>query len=863
MNKDHIRYLGERLQKWKDGLFDELLSECEIIQKKLSQNLKAKLKSQDNITKIFTRLMLQGKVAAALRWITGSNAKLLEVDKKVIGELNSKHPDAEPPITERLICGEPPKVEPVIFEEIDAELIFQSAKSTRGSAGPSGLDADMWRRILCSASFGHLSGDIRDSVARMCRRLCTEHVDPSSISALTNCRLIPLDKDPGIRPIGIGEVLRRIMGKSVVKLLKPEILDTVGPLQLSAGQEGGCEAACHAMADIFEEDDCQGVLLVDASNAFNSLNRNTALLNVRHTCPEFSTYLINTYRQPSKLFLPGGCHISSREGTTQGDNCASGFYSISTMLMIKELSLIPHIKQIWYADDGGAGGTLEGLRKWWEKIVQLGPDIGYFPNSKKTWLVIKPQYIVEAEVVFSGTGINITSEGPAGGQRYLGAALGTPTFIEDYVTNKVKNWVDELEKLSDLAKMEPQLAYSAYTTGLCKRWAYIMRTISGISHLFQPLEDCIKSRFLPAILGGYSFSEADRVIFGLPTRFGGLAIFNPVEVCQLEYEHSTKATNLLKTAILQQKLVMTPQETAEMLYENKEVKKKISFEKSSHYFKKFLDIKTECTDDKARNLDVLRLKGASSWLTVLPLQEFRYTLSKQEFVDAISLRYKFPIKGMPKTCACSKPNSIDHALSCAKGGYTAMRHNQIRNLEASFLQEVCYDVKIEPKLLPLTGETFKLKSANTKPDARSDVSARGVWRAMDKTFLDVRIFHEGNKSNSGPIDKVFAAHEQEKKRTYNERIIEVEKSYFTPLVFSTSGGMGKEAEKFHKRLATLISNKRNISYSDAISHMRCKLRFSILRTTLTAIRGYRGSSGNWGDTITSDINIIPHERQFF
>jgi hypothetical protein len=308
---------------------------------------------------------------------------------------------------------------------------------------------------------------------------------------------------------------------------------------------------------------------------------------------------------------------------------------------------------------------------------------------------------------------------------------------------------------------------------------------------------------------------------------------------------------------------MTPQETAEMLYENKEVKKKISFEKSSHYLKKFLDIKTECTDDKARNLDVLRLKGASSWLTVLPLQEFRYTLSKQEFVDAISLRYKFPIKGMPKTCACSKPNSIDHALSCAKGGYTAMRHNQIRNLEASFLQEVCYDVKIEPKLLPLTGETFKLKSANTKPDARSDVSARGVWRAMDKTFLDVRIFHEGNKSNSGPIDKVFAAHEQEKKRTYNERIIEVEKSYFTPLVFSTSGGMGKEAEKFHKRLATLISNKRNISYSDAISHMRCKLRFSILRTTLTAIRGYRGSSGNWGDTITSDINIIPHERQFF
>jgi hypothetical protein len=161
---------------------------------------------------------------------------LLQVDKKVITQLNDKHPEAVPPTVERLICGKPPKVEPVIYDEIDADLIFKSAKITHGSAGPSGIDADMWRRILCSASFGHLSEDIRDSVARMCRRLCTENVDPSSISALTNCRLIPLDKDPGIRPIGIGEVLRRIMGKAVVMLLKPEILDTVGPLQLSAGQ---------------------------------------------------------------------------------------------------------------------------------------------------------------------------------------------------------------------------------------------------------------------------------------------------------------------------------------------------------------------------------------------------------------------------------------------------------------------------------------------------------------------------------------------------------------------------------------------------------------------------------------------------
>ena len=88
--------------------------------------------------------------------------------------------------------------------------------------------------------------------------------------------------------------------------------------------------------------------------------------------------------------------------------------------------------------------------------------------------------------------------------------------------------------------------------------------------------------------------------------------------------------------------------------------------------------------------------------------------------------------------------------------------------EATFLQEVCYNVQIEPKLLPLTGETFDLKSAYTRPDARSDVSARGVWRTMDKTFLDVRILYDRNESNIGPIDKAFLYHEAEKQGLQSE-----------------------------------------------------------------------------------------------
>ena len=84
---------------------------------------------------------------------------------------------------------------------------------------------------------------------------------------------------------------------------------------------------------------------------------------------------------------------------------------------------------------------------------------------------------------------------------------------------------------------------------------------------------------------------------------------------------------------------------------------------------------------------------------------------------------------------------------------------------------------------------------------------------MEKTFFDVRVFHDDNASNSGPIETVFQKHEQEKNTVYNDRVVQVEKSTFTPLIFSTSGAMGKEATKLHKRLVSLISHKRGTPYS--------------------------------------------------
>ena len=170
-----------------------------------------------------------------------------------------------------------------------------------------------------------------------------------------------------------------------------------------------------------------------------------------------------------------------------------------------------------------------------------------------------------------------------------------------------------------------------------------------------------------------------------------------------------------------------------------------------------------------------------------------------------------------------------------------MRHNRIRDLEAELMREVCHDVKVEPELLPLDSEVDR--AGNVAEKARLDVSGIGVWGSYERSFLDVRIIHPNAPSYMDkPIEKVYEIHEKEKKRMYNERVIQVEKGSFTPIVMSTFGGMGVEAKKYHKRIATLISEKRGERYSDVINFLRTRMRFSILRSVLTAVRGVRGRS---------------------
>ena len=179
-----------------------------------------------------------------------------------------------------------------------------------------------------------------------------------------------MNKNPGKRLIGVGEVLRRIVGKTLAVFLKEVIREAAGPLQVCAGHSAGSEAAIHAMSQVFVEGGTDGILLIDASNAFNRMNRSDALHNIQIICKENVT-IINTYSSPSRLFICGGGEISSQEGTTQGDPLAMPWYSVNASIMIQSLrTSIPAVKQVWLTDDSAGGGQIAPLYNWYNLLSQ-------------------------------------------------------------------------------------------------------------------------------------------------------------------------------------------------------------------------------------------------------------------------------------------------------------------------------------------------------------------------------------------------------------------------------------------------------------------------------------------------------------
>ena len=184
------------------------------------------------------------------------------------------------------------------------------------------------------------------------------------------------------------------------------------------------------------------------------------------------------------------------------------------------------------------------------------------------------------------------------------------------------------------------------------------------------------------------------------------------------------------------------------------------------------------------------------------------------------------------------PFSTNHALACSHGGFPTVRHNELRDLFGELLTEVCQDVRVEPCLQLLSGEVFSYRSANTAPDARANVRARAFWTRGEDAFFDVRVFHPNAQSyvDCSPAS-LFSRHERCKRGEHEERIVNIERGSFTPVVLATTGACGPAADCFIKRLAGQLAEHNWQPYSTVVAWLRIRIAFALVESAILCLRG--------------------------
>ena len=183
-----------------------------------------------------------------------------------------------------------------------------------------------------------------------------------------------------------------------------------------------------------------------------------------------------------------------------------------------------------------------------------------------------------------------------------------------------------------------------------------------------------------------------------------------------------------------------------------------------------------------------------------------------------------------------------HALSCSYGVFPSIHHNELRGITAEPMSEVCHNVGTEPPLQSITDEHLIHRTASKEDSARLDLAAERFWGGdRQHAFFDIRVFNPFTPSyRYTPLAQCYCRNKMEKKRAYDQRVREIEHGSFSPLVFSTTGGMGTTATVVYKQLASMISEKHEKPYSKTMQWIRCRLSFS-LRSAIMCLCGSRSS----------------------
>ena len=397
-----------------------------------------------------------------------------------------------------------------------------------------------------------------------------------------------------------------------------------------------------------------------------------------------------------------------------------------------------------------------------------------------------------------------------------------------------------------MAERHPQAAYAAFTKSLQSQWLYSLRVLHNVGPEFQPIEDAIYDSFLPALLGMDAGAFADRrsnerkLMALLPVKFAGLGIFDPARCATEQFETSRQITAALADSLKSNSNL----DVDDYLKQGKETRTaRRALRTGTH--KGLMEELLAGSDETAKRR-LQRSSQTGSWLTVAPNRLNGTLLSADEFRDSLRIRYGLEPLHLQSECdGCYKRFSVEHAMSCKKGGLITIRHDDVKGEWHQLCAQALTPTAVSDEPFIYSGRAVPRETQNNNaaeavpPEHRGDVAAHGFWQRGTTAVFDIRITDtEAPTYRRMDPAKVLKKHEKEKKDKYLEACL-ARRRQFTPLVFSVDGLRSKETDAACKRISSLLAKKWNRQYSDVCGYVRSRLSLALVRATSMCLRSAR------------------------
>ncbi|GJX23469.1 putative reverse transcriptase domain-containing protein [Tanacetum coccineum] len=669
----------------------------------LSDTLEEDLESNERNIKKCKRKICDGHYTAAIRVLSSSG--IAPYTDATLDDLKAKHPFKPAPSLPHIPTDHHQLLAP-------SGLVLDMIKSfPRGtSCGRDGLRAQHLMDCLSGAAVA-ISDELIASITQVVNLFLDGKCPKMLGEYIASAPLTPLVKPGGgIRPIAVGTVWRRLVSKVCATMIGHSLDTYLNDLQFGVGVSGGGEAILHAVNRLIEDrsDDIGlSMLLVDFKNAFNLVDREAMLQEVRIRCPAISRWVEFCYSKPARLYY-GEHTLWSHQGVQQGDPLGPLLFALVLHPLICKIkdsfSLSLHA---WYLDDGTIVGDTLVVGKVLELIMEDGPRRGLHLNVDKTE-VFWPREDPRSRLV----GVFPPSIArPLHGVKLLGGPVSVDfDFNSGLVLKRVSKSIELMDVIAKLNDPQCELLLLRACAGISKLY-FAMRTCSPqvFGRAQHSFDTALRSSLERIVTGfGPGFGDWQWRLATLPFSYGGLGVYSAGDVLNYAFLASRLQSASLQTKLLRHSDIVSSGLAFDNALNAFNVKMEIDLLSNPSeiaapkLMKKLADIYFTSVTQIAESIFSLSTRQmalwrsqmedhTSDWLRAVPISGLGQTMNSRTYRCVLCYRLGVPLFSVTKPCsACSRVfvGDIygDHAVSCAGIVGIKHRHNVVRDT----LVDICY-----------------------------------------------------------------------------------------------------------------------------------------------------------------------------